>query len=132
MDASIDFRNIVPAACLEQNGIAGIAQDRHQWQHILLEQRLATRNLDKGTLKRRYLIDDFSEGLFFAFVECVLRIAIIAAKIAKGQPHKHAWSPHPGALSLNRVINLVDSQLLFRFWHTAGEFNGLICPVVKG
>ena len=124
MDARIDFRNVVRTAGLEKHSVAGIAQDGHQRQNILLKQRLATRDLDKGTPKRRYRIHNLFESLLFAFVKRVLGIAIVAAKIAEGHTHKHARSPHPGALSLNGVINFVNGQRLFRFWHSAGGFNG--------
>src|SRR6478672_2216927 len=119
MDARIDFRNIVRAAGLQKDNVAVIAQDGHQRKHILLEQRLATRDLDKGTPKRRYRVGNLFESLFFAFVKRVLGIAIVTAKIAEGQTHKYARSPHPGALSLNGVINLVNGQCLFWFWHSA-------------
>src|SRR5437762_9717118 len=93
MDARIDFRNVVRTAGLEKHSVAGIAQDGHQRQNILLKQRLATRDLDKGTPKGRYRIHNLFESLLFAFVKRVLGIAIVAAKIAEGHTHKHARSP---------------------------------------
>ena len=117
MDARIDFRDVMCAAGFEEDCVSGIAQDRHQRQHVLLQQRLATGDFDQRTAKRRHGIDDFFQCLLFPFVKCVLRIAIVAAKIAEGQPHEDARPPHPGALALNRMINLVNRQRLFVFWH---------------
>ena len=96
------------AAGLEQNRVARVRQHRHQGQHIFLQQRLAAGDLDKRTIKRRDKIDDLIQCLFFAFVKCVLGIAIIAAQIAESQPHENTTLPRPGALALDRLINLID------------------------
>ncbi len=121
MDAWIDFRDIVRAAGLEQNIVTRIRQDRHQRQHIFLEQRLATSDLDERTIERRDKIDNLLQRLLFAFVKCVVGVAIIAAQIAESQPHKNTTLPDPGAFTLDRLINLVDRQRLFA--HSLGIRN---------
>src|SRR6266496_6605812 len=68
-------------------------------------------------MKRLHGICDLLQRLFLPFVKGVLRVAIVAAQIAESQPHKNAWSPHPGAFALDRVINLVDRQRLFALRH---------------
>src|SRR5206468_7740601 len=117
MNARIDFRDIMRAAGFEQNRVIRVAQYRHQRQHILLQQGFAAGDLHQGTSERRYDVDNLFESLFFSFVKRVLRVAVVAAKIAEGQPHKDARLPRPGALALDRVINLVNCQRLFLLLH---------------
>ncbi len=101
MDARIDFRDIVGAARFEQNSITGIAQHRHQRQHIFLEQRLATCDLDQSTAKPCDRIYNLVQSLFLSFVKGVLGIAIIAAQIAECEPHEHTGLSYPRAFTLN-------------------------------
>ena len=113
MDAGVNFRNVVCAARLEQNSVAGVAQDRHQREHVLLQKRFAAGDLDQRTLKTRDSIDDLFKRSFLAFVKRVFGIAIIAAQIAEGEPDKDTALARPGALALDRLVNLVDRQRLF-------------------
>src|SRR4030095_2033606 len=111
-DARIDLRDIVCAACFEQNSITGIAQHRHQRQDVLLEQWLPTGDLDQRTAKRCDRIYNLVQSLFLSLVKGVLSIAIIAAQIAEGQAHEHTRLSYPSAFTLNGVINFVDCQRL--------------------
>jgi hypothetical protein len=73
-----------------------------------LQERFASRDLDERTLERRHRRHDCIERLLPALVKRVFRIAIIAAQIAKRQADKDAWLTRPGALTLDRVIDLVN------------------------
>jgi len=101
MDAWIDLRDIVGAAGFEQNSITGIAQPRHERQHVLLEQRLASGNLDQRTTKPCDRIYNVVQSLFLSPVKGVLGIAIIAAQIAECEPHEHTGLSNPRAFTLN-------------------------------
>ena len=90
-----------------------IAQNRHQREHVLLQERFAAGDLNQRTLKARDPINDFFERSFLAFVKGVFRVAIVAAQIAEGEPDKNTTLARPGALALDRLVNLVDRQRLF-------------------
>ncbi len=115
MDARIDLRDIVGAAGFEQNRITGIAQHRHQRQHIFLEQRLSTGDLDQRTATRGHRFYDLAQSFFLSLVKRILSIAIVAAQIAECQPHEHTGSSYPRAFTLNRVIDFVNRQRLCAF-----------------
>ena len=97
---------------LEQNRVTGIGEHRHERQHIFLQERLASGDLDQQALKRAHRLRDFFERQFLPLVERVLGIAISAAQIAKREAYKNARLSCPGALSLDRVIDFVNRQSL--------------------
>ena len=90
------------------------ASMRHERKHILLQERFAAGDLDERALERFDRIDDFRQRLLFPFVKGVFRVAIGAAQIAKSQPDKNARPARPGALALNREIDLVNREIRFR------------------
>ena len=100
MDARIDVRDIVGATGFEQDCAACVTQDRHQRQHVFLDQGFATCDLDKWAIKCRHCIEDVCESSFAALVKRVLRVAVVAAKIAKSQSHENARLPYPSTLTL--------------------------------
>ena len=54
--------------------------------------------------------NDLRQSHFNARVKSVSRITIGAPQITEGQPDKDAGQPRPGALPLDRAIDLVDSE----------------------
>ena len=110
VDAGINLRNIVRAARFQQNGVAGVAQDRHQREDVLLQKRFAAGDLNEWTAKFFDLIGNFAQRHLLAFVKGVFGVAIIAAQIAEGEPDKDTPLTRPGALALDRLVNLVNRE----------------------
>src|SRR6267143_5738978 len=108
MDSRIDLRDIVGAAGFKQNSIPGIVQHRHQWQHVLLEQRLDSGDLDKRTAKSCDSIYNLVQNSFLSLVKRVLGIAIIAAQIAECQAYEHTGLSYPRAFTLNCEVDFVN------------------------
>ena len=78
-----------------------------------MQERLAAGDLNEGTVKLFDSIDNFTQRHLLALVKRVFGVAIIAAQIAESEPDKDTAFSGPGALALDRLINLVDRQLLF-------------------
>ena len=123
MHARIDFRNVMCAARFEQNRLARVAQDRHQWEDAGLEQRFAAGNLDERTFKTLDTLGNFFKRRLLAFIESVFRIAIVAAQIAEGEPDENAALARPGAFTLDRLVNFVDRQPLLCVCHEIGSYS---------
>ena len=98
------------SARFEQNSVARVAQDRHQWEHMFLQERFAAGDLDQRTVKFFDSIGNFAQRHLLAFVKRVFGVAIIAAQIAESEPDKDTAFSGPGALALDRLVNLVDGQ----------------------
>src|SRR5438874_6579841 len=110
MHPQIDLRNIVCAACFQQHCFSGISQRTDQWKNIFLQERLAAGDFDQRTIEFQNFSRNLGQRFLFAFVKGIGGVAISAAQVAEGQPHKHAWKSRPSAFTLNRVIDLVNSQ----------------------
>ncbi len=78
-----------------------------------MQQRFASGDLDERTVKVFDSIGDFAQRHLLAFVKRVFGVAIIAAQITEGQPYKNTAFTRPGALALDRLVNLIDRQRLF-------------------
>ena len=50
-DARVNFRNVMRAAGLDEDGEAGVAELRHQWDGVFLQERFAAGQFDEGKLR---------------------------------------------------------------------------------
>ena len=110
MDARVDPGNVMRSAGLDQHSLAQITQLFHQRQDVLLEQRFTPGYFHQRTIKGQNSLDDLRRCHLFTSVKRVRGITIAAPKIAKGQTDKNARHPRPGALSLDRAIDLINRE----------------------
>jgi hypothetical protein len=68
-------------------------------------------------LKRCHKIENLVQLQVFSFVKGVFGVAVVAAEITEGQPDKDTTVARPGALALDRLINLVNGQRFFSVRH---------------
>jgi len=78
-----------------------------------LQERFAASDLDQRTTETADKFDNLIQRLLFPFVERVFRVAIIAAQIAKSQPHENTPLTRPRALTLDGLVNLVNRERFF-------------------
>jgi hypothetical protein len=93
--------------------VACIAQDRHQREDVLLQERFAAGDLDQRTVKFFDSIGNFAQRHLLAIVKRVFGVAVTAAQIAERQPDKDTALTRPGALALDRLIDFIDRERLF-------------------
>lgn len=84
MNTQINRGDVMRSTCFEQNGMTRVCQRGHQRQHVFLQKRFSSSDLDERTAKPDHGLYDLSKSLFFSFVKSVFGIAIIAAQIAEG------------------------------------------------
>ena len=123
MNPGIDRGDIVCPARFKQHTKTRICQHRHERFDIFLQQRLTARKFDERDSMLEDLGYDLAERAFLPLVKRILRVAIRTTQIAECQPDEYAGQPRPGALALNRRINLVDRQRWF-----ASRHDGRVCP----
>ncbi len=112
-DGNNPFRNTrraAVAACLEQHGPAAIQQPLHQRIHVVLQQWLASGDLDEGAPKLIDLVKNRLDGPFLPFVKRVWGIAPGTAEVASGQPDEDTRPSGIGGLTLDGVEDLVDRE----------------------
>src|SRR5208282_5257198 len=89
--------------------------------YVPLQKRFTACDLDKRTFESEHAFDDLRQRHFYAGIKGVGCIAIGASQIAERQTHKNAWQPRPGALPLDRAVNLINGKSERCVLHECGQ-----------
>lgn len=115
-DTRIHAGHVLGPAGFKQDGESKVAKAGEQGENIGLEERLATGDLDHGTIEDADFGDDLVEAHGDPLGERVSGVAPGAAQPTSRKPHKHARQPGVSGLALNAIENLVDDE---SFGHAA-------------